>query len=301
MKIKTWIDNNLPKDLSGKSFLITGSNSGIGYELAKIVASLNGRLYLAVRNLSKGEEAKKELLKINPNAKIDVLELNLADFASIDKFSHYIITNKIDIDYFYNNAGVYRLPYSLTKQCIETQLGTNYIGTLLLMDNLVDYLLSLPHKVKITFVNSVVTYYYKYNIDHFFPTEKDKPIKTYANTKTMTTHMFYYFYKKYEGTNLSFYLAHPGSTFTPLIAKGYQNQSIRYLGRRFMKTFFHLPPKACLVYASVIKDIPNGSYIVPRGLLEMTGFPKLKKIKEKQIKDYEKTVDIGEETISIHR
>ena len=298
MTVKGWIDKHLPNSLEGDTFVITGGNSGIGFELAKIVASLNGKLILACRDIKKGEAAKQELLKINPKANIAVLELDLADFSSINRFSRYIITHKIDIDYLFNNAGVYRLPYSLTKQGIETQIGTNYIGNLLLMNNLMDYLLKLPHQVKVTFVNSVTTYYYKFNQDHFFPTPKDKPIHTYANSKSMVTHLFYYLYKKYENTNVNFYLAHPGSTYTPLIAKGYKNHAIRLLGRKFMKIFFHLPNKACLVYAMVIRNIPNGSYIVPRGLLEMSGFPKLGKIKNKYLKDYQRTIDIGNEEIS---
>ena len=301
MKVNKWIDKYLPSDLSGHTFLITGGNSGIGFELAKIIASKNGNLILAIRNMKKGEEAKKVLLEINSNANITLLELDLSDFDSIERFTNYIIKNNIDIDYLFNNAGVYRLPYSLTKQGIEIQTGTNYIGTLMLMNNLITYLTSLPHHVKVTFVNSVTTYYYRLDHNHFFPTEKDNPIHTYANTKTMTTHMFYYFLKKYENTNVSFYLAHPGSTYTPLIAKGYQNQAIRLLGRKFMKIFFHLPNKACLVYAMVLRDIPNGSYIGPRGPLQMSGYPKLLKFKNKYIKNYEKTIEIGLETISTHR
>ena len=301
MRVNKWIEKYLPSDLSGDTFLITGGNSGIGFELAKIIASLHGKLILTVRNMEKGEQAKQELLKLNPNANITLLKLDLADFDSINQFTDYIIKNNIDIDYLFNNAGVYRLPYSLTKQEIEIQTGTNYIGTLLLMNNLIGYLRKLPHHVKVTFVNSVTTYYYKLDFNHFWPDEKDKPIHTYANTKTMTTHMFYYFYKKYENTNVSFYLAHPGSTYTPLIAKGYQNQTIRLLGRKFMKVFFHLPNKACLVYANSIRDIPNGSYTGPRGPLQMSGFPKIYKLKNKQIKNYEKTIELGNEAIATHR
>ena len=51
MRVKKWIDKYLPSDLSGDTFLITGGNSGIGFELAKIIASLNGKLILAVRNM----------------------------------------------------------------------------------------------------------------------------------------------------------------------------------------------------------------------------------------------------------
>ena len=301
MKINNWIKKNLPSDLKNKTVLITGANSGIGFELAKIVTKLHANVILAVRNLSRGEQAREELLKIDENANVSVLELDLADFDSINKFTNHIIKNNIDIDFLYNNAGVYRLPYSLTKQGIEIQTGTNYIGNLLLMNNLIDYLTSLPHEVKVCFVNSVTTYYHKFSHDHFFPTEKDKPIHTYANSKTMTTHMFYYFYKKYENSNVHFYLAHPGSTYTPLIAKGYKNHAVKLLGRRFMKIFFHKPDKACLVYATILSDIPNGSYIAPRGPFELSGYPKLIKLKEKQIKDYQKTIDIGLETISTHR
>ena len=301
MKVKSWIKKYLPSDLTNKTFLITGGNSGIGFELAKIIASLNGKLILTVRNMARGEEAKKALKEINRKADITLLELDLADFNSIHSFTNHIIRNNVDIDYLFNNAGVYRLPYSLTKQGIEIQTGTNYIGTLLLMNNLIDYLKQLSHEVKVCFVNSVTTYYYKYDPEHFFPSEKDKPIHTYANSKSMTTHMFYYFFKKYENTNLKFYLAHPGSTYTPLIAKGYKNHAIKLLGRRFMKIFFHKPEKACLVYASVIRDIPNGSYIGPRGPLEMSGFPKLLKIKNKYIKDYQRTIDLGNETIISHQ
>ena len=99
MNVNKWIDRYLPSDLSDHTFLITGGNSGIGFELAKIIASKNGKLILAIRNISKGEEAKKQLLKINDKIDIQLLELDLADFDSIDRFTDYIIKNNIDIDY----------------------------------------------------------------------------------------------------------------------------------------------------------------------------------------------------------
>ena len=300
MKIEKWLGKNLASSYKGKTFLITGGNSGIGYEFAKLLTRFDANVIITVRNDKRGEEAKNSILKEYPSASIRVMHLDLADFSSINEFSDTIKKEKIDIDYFFNNAGVYRLPYSLTPQGLEVQTGTNFVGTLLLMNNLIDYFLSLKHEVKICFTGSVTSYYYKLSYNHFYPDENDKPIHTYANTKTMTIHMYHYFLEKYQDTNLEFYLAHPGSTYTPLIAKGYKNQAIRLLGRRFMKIFFHMPNKACLTYAYVLKDIPNGSFIVPRGIGELSGYPKLARLKKKYLYDYLKTIDIGNKLIEEH-
>ena len=103
--------------------------------------------------------------------------------------------------------------------------------------------------------------------------------KAYCNSKLMVNHICLFYQRKYP--NNSFNISHPGSTYTPLINKGYKSKFIRKLGARFMKIFFHSPIKACLSAIYCLNDSINNAYVGPRGLFGLSGYPKIKYEKEK--------------------
>ena len=295
-KLQKWLDKNSKRDYSNKTVVITGGNSGIGFYLASILAMKHANIILPVRNKSRGEEAKRLILESYPDAKITLMDLDLSSFKSIEKFVNDIINNNIDIDIFVNNAGVFHMPKSQTKDGLELTIGTNFIGVKYLNDLLKDYLLSLKHQVEVIFTTSVASYRGRINYDDFMLDKKYNKFRSYCNSKLCVTHYFIEYIKEVENTNIKTYLTHPGTTYTPLIKKAYPGifGSIAKVGMRIL---FHLPNKACLGMVLALEKQKDHAYYAPRGLLEVSGYPKEVKIRKRLYKNQDKTIKISTEII----
>ena len=115
----TWTSDSIPSQ-TGRTFVITGGNSGIGLEAAKVLAAKEARVVLAVRNTEKGEAAARSI-----GASAEVRALDLADLGSIRAFAEDW-TDPIDV--LIDNAGVMAVPLSRTADGFELQFGTNHLG-----------------------------------------------------------------------------------------------------------------------------------------------------------------------------
>ncbi len=111
------------RDISHLTFVITGANSGIGYESALFFASKKARVFLCARNHQKGQIAQDAILAVYPQAKIDLVSLDLADFSSIKTAAQTILNKTQRIDVLLNNAGIMAVPYQKTSDGFEAQMG----------------------------------------------------------------------------------------------------------------------------------------------------------------------------------
>lgn len=287
---KKWVESNFNTNLLNKNIIITGANSGIGFEVSYLCASLNANVFMAVRNKSKGEAAKEKILKDFPNANITLLTLDVSSIESIKEFVGYLKDNNIDVDVFYNNAGILKAS-GVSKDNIELVMATNYIGTYLLNELLFDYFLTLNHKVKVIFTNSIAMYLAKIDYNDFFNQRKYKSFKAYCNSKLALTHYFINYSRKCDRVNIDAVLVHPGITYTPLISKSF-NKVIGKLADMFMDLIFHKVDIAALSTMYLLNDdISNGTYVGPRGIFGMSGLPKKKKLIKKIYNNYNKTID----------
>lgn len=294
-KTKKWIDTFFKKDVKEKNVFITGGNSGVGLETAKDYLYLGANVYLLVRNIEKGLLAKNDLLKQFPNSHIEIIELDLADFASIRKCVDYIVNNNIDVDVFINNAGVFHLPKSKTKDDIEIIMGTNTVGTFYLNELLKPYLKRFNHRVDLILTSSLVSRFAKLDYNDFYMDKRYGKIKIYNRSKLAVNEIYLYYLDEYKDSNVLVHLTHPGITNTPIIHKAYKVSIFNKLGHLFIGTFFHSPSKASLGNVYVLnKDEPTLEG--PRGLFQMSGYPKV--VKYKFIKDYKPTIEIIKNTIN---
>lgn len=116
------------RSVSGKRVIITGANSGIGFETAKSLADKSAHVILAVRNEEKGTQAIADLKKHNPDANVQLIRLDLADLTAIKAFVETYSNQFDSLDLLINNAGVMMPPYSKTKDGFEMQFGSNHLG-----------------------------------------------------------------------------------------------------------------------------------------------------------------------------
>ncbi|MGW5875301.1 oxidoreductase [Nocardiopsis terrae] len=125
-------ENNVSlPDLTGRTAVVTGANSGLGLETAKVLAGRGARVVLAVRDTGKGEEAARQI-----RGETEVRRLDLADLASVREFADGW---KGDLHLLINNAGLMAIPESRTRDGFETQFGVNHLGHFALTNLLLEH------------------------------------------------------------------------------------------------------------------------------------------------------------------
>ncbi len=136
----TWGTDDMG-DLTGRVTLVTGANSGIGYETAKALADHGAHVILACRDQEKARRARDKLESELDRSSLELLELDLADLVSVRRAAATVLSAHARLDVLVNNAGVMGTPYRLTPDGFELQMGTNHFGhfalTGLLLDRIV--------------------------------------------------------------------------------------------------------------------------------------------------------------------
>ena len=122
-----WTQNDIP-DQAGKLVIVTGGNSGIGYEAGLALAGRNAQVILAVRDVKKGEEAAQKIRLLHPQAQVTVMPLDLSDLKSVRSFVQVFLAEHNRLNVLINNAGVMALPARKTADGFEMQFGTNHLG-----------------------------------------------------------------------------------------------------------------------------------------------------------------------------
>ena len=292
-KIIKWINKNIKTDLSDRVIFISGGNSGIGFEATRICLYLDMKVIWGCRNLSKAELAKREIIKEYPNKELDIVKFDLAELSSLKDAKDYLCINYPHINYLFNNAGVYHLDKGHTKDGFDLTIGTNAIGTYVFTR----YLLDIYKEIKVIFTSSLMANFAHIDCLDYQMENSYNKTKAYCNSKLMVDQIFLYLSKQY--TNNCFDVSHPGSTYTPLINKGYKNKIIQKIGRPFMKIFFHGPCKASLSAIYCLNDNVKNSYVGPRGLFGLSGYPKIKHLPKKAYIGYNNTVEYINKLINL--
>ena len=127
MPSRSWSEADIP-DLSGRVAVVTGANSGIGFETARALAARGARVVLACRDPNKGHEAELRVRAALPEARVRFLRLDLGSLASVEGFCRELAGAERKLDLLCNNAGVMMTPLSRTADGFELQLGTNHLG-----------------------------------------------------------------------------------------------------------------------------------------------------------------------------
>jgi NAD(P)-dependent dehydrogenase (short-subunit alcohol dehydrogenase family) len=148
-----WTTADIP-DQTGRVAIVTGANTGLGYETAAALAAKGAHVVLAVRNLDKGKDAVALISKRGPSADVALQELDLTSLDSIRAAAEQLRSDHDRIDLLINNAGVMYTPKSTTKDGFELQFGTNHLGHFAFTGLLLDRLLPVAGS-RIVTVSSV--------------------------------------------------------------------------------------------------------------------------------------------------
>jgi NAD(P)-dependent dehydrogenase (short-subunit alcohol dehydrogenase family) len=266
-------------DLTGRTAVVTGANSGTGKEAAARLAGAGARVVLAVRTPEKGDAAREEIGERAPGAELEVRRLDLADLASVREFADGLLTDGRPLDLLLNNAGVMAVPdQHLTVDGFELQMASNALGPFALTARLLPLLLAASG-ARVTTMSSGAAYLGRIDPAHLAVPRRYSPTRAYGASKLadllITRHLARL--AEERGWDLRSTGAHPGYTRTNLQASG------PTLGR---STARRLPPPALerllpsqevdtgaepLLVAATDAGAENGSYWGPSGRFGLTG------------------------------
>jgi NAD(P)-dependent dehydrogenase (short-subunit alcohol dehydrogenase family) len=275
---KRWTSDDMP-DLSGKTIVVTGANSGIGYEAALEFARKRAKVILACRDLGKARTAAASITASSPGADVEVMALDLSNLASIRGFSDAFHTQHRTLHVLCNNAGVMAIPYRLTTDGFEMQFGTNHLGHFALTGLLLDMILATDG-ARVVNVASGAHRMGKMRFDDLQWKQGYRKWMAYGQSKLANLLFTFELQRKADAAGKKFLsvACHPGYAATNLQAVGPKMsgssmmESLTELGNRLLAqsaAMGALPTE----YAATSPAVGGGDYIGPDGMAEMWGYP----------------------------
>jgi len=271
-----WTPNIIP-DLSGKIIIITGANSGIGFEATREIVRKSAEVIVASRDAFKAEAAILKIKDEIPDAKLKFMELNLANLDSVRKFAEEFKSKYTRLDILLNNAGIMMVPYGKTIDGFENTVGTNHLGHFLLTGLLLDRL-STTQGARVVNVSSNAHYGGDMDFDNLlFENELDyTPMKAYSRSKLANLLFTYELQRRFEskGMDVIALAAHPGISATNLANHLFFNR-ITWLIQPLMKIVFQSSAMGALpsLRAAIDPEARGGFYYGPDGKGEKSGYP----------------------------
>lgn len=278
MSDKNWTFENIP-DLSGKVIIVTGGNSGLGYESVKAFAKNGAEVILASRSPEKAEEAKNEISRENPKGKIQVMFLDLADLETVRRFAEEFTKRYKRLDVLLNNAGIMMSPYFKTIDGFEGQLGINHLGHFALTGLLFDLLDKTPGS-RVVNVSSAAHRQGTMDFSNlmFNDGQGYSSMKAYGRSKLSNLLFTYELQRKLEaaGKGTIAVAAHPGIAMTNLGRYMEKKIIVKILYPLFKwmaqdQSMGALPQ----IRAAVDPTVKGGQYYGPGGKKERKGYPEV--------------------------
>jgi len=283
METENWTADSIPSQ-QGKIILVTGANSGLGFEASRVLSSKGACVVMTVRNLESGKAAAEKIKGEYPDAKLDIMGLDLSDFKSIRHFSDEFHSRYSQLHVLINNAGVMApQKRELTKQYFEIQFGVNHLGHFLLTGLLLDLLKKTPHS-RIAVQSSLVHKREQYKADiHFDDLNWEKSYNkdhAYGQSKLANLLFTYELDRRLKAHSIPIIVAaaHPGYTKTNL-QKNYGffvSVILNNLVAQNVKVGT-LP----ILRAATDESLKGAEYFGPTKMGEMRGYPELVKSSDK--------------------
>ena len=275
MTRSSWTAADMP-DLSGRTAIVTGANTGLGLQTAASLADHGARVILAVRNTDKGAAAASEIRSDRPDADVAVQALDLSDLASVRAAADALLADERGIDLLINNAGVMYTPKSTTADGFELQMGTNHLGHFALTGLLLPRLLDTPNSRIVTVSSVGHKIRSKIDVDTLAGTGHYDRVAAYGRSKLANLLFTYELQRRLAaaGATTAALAAHPGLSDTELIRNSPKFlQWSEFLFRPIMQSAERgaLPT----LRAATDPTARGGQYYGPDGIGEARGNPEI--------------------------
>ena len=269
-----WTTADIP-DQTGRVAVVTGANTGLGFETADALAKHGAHVVLAVRNLDKGKEAVTRITGANPGADVALQELDLGSLESVRSAATELRSKYDHIDLLINNAGLMYPPNGTTTDGFELQFGTNHLGHFALTGLLVDRLLpaagsrivtvsSIGHRINAAIHFDDLNWERSYHrVAAYGQSKLANLLFTYELQRRLASH----------GTTVAT-AAHPGGSDTDLMR---HLPSALQFALPALRPLFQSAAMGALptLRAATDPDALGGQYYGPGGLGGLRGYPKV--------------------------
>ena len=271
----TWTEKDVP-DQSGRVAIVTGSNTGLGFDNARVLAARGAQVVLAVRDTAKGDAAADRIRELTPGAAVVVHKLDLGSLASVRTAGAELAAAYPRIDLLINNAGVMYPPKQTTADGFELQFGTNHLGHFALTGLLLNNLLSVDGS-RVVVVSSIA-----HNIrakidfaDLQWDTRRYDRVASYGQSKLANLMFAYDLQRRLAAAKAKTIAvaAHPGVAATELVrhVPGAGLPGVNWLSGRLLNTS-ELGALATL-RAATDPAVQGGQYYGPDGFKGLRGYP----------------------------
>jgi NAD(P)-dependent dehydrogenase (short-subunit alcohol dehydrogenase family) len=271
--LSDWTTANIP-DQTGRTAVITGANTGLGYETAAALAAKGAHVVLAVRNLDKGKDAAHRIEQATPGAQVALQELDLTSLAFVRAAADELRSKHDTIDLLINNAGVMVTPKATTTDGFELQFGTNHLGHFALTGLLLDRLLPVPGSRVVTVSSSGHRFSRGIRFDDLQWEREYSRMGAYGQSKLANLLFTYELQRRLTGTSTIAVAAHPGASQSELG----RNASLPI--RLAFLPFVPVQQSADMgalptLRAATDPSVLGGQYYGPGGFGEFRGHPKV--------------------------
>ncbi|GAA3023828.1 oxidoreductase [Actinokineospora globicatena] len=265
-----WTAADIPA-LDGRTFIVTGGNSGLGFETCRALAAKGAQVVLAARDPEKGAEAVERIRAEHPDATVETRVLDLADLDSVEVFAAGIR----EVDVLVNNAGVMMPPRTTSAQGYELQFAVNHLGHFALTARLLD-VLSQGADPRVVTVTSFLHRRGRIHFDDLHGEHKYSRTGYYSQSKLANVVFGLELHRRLRqnGVPITSALAHPGYAATNLQSAGPTG-----IMKLAMKVSNRLAAQDAemgalpQLYAAVSQDVDGGQLIGPDGRKEQKGYP----------------------------
>ena len=265
-----WTSDDVPGQ-QGRLAVVTGANTGLGFETARVLAARGASVVLAVRDTEKGKRAAARIAAAAPGADVMVQPLDLTSLDSIRAAAGELRAQHPGIDLLINNAGVMLTPRQATGDGFELQFGTNHLGHFALTGLLLEQMLPVPGSRVVTLSSLAHRIRARIHFDDLQSERSYSRLAAYSQSKLANLMFTYELQRRLSaaGTTIAV-AAHPGLAATELS---------RYTPAIVAFSYARVSQKAAMgalptLRAATDPGVAGGQYYGPGGFLGTRGYPK---------------------------
>jgi NAD(P)-dependent dehydrogenase (short-subunit alcohol dehydrogenase family) len=279
-----WTAASMP-ELSDRVVVVTGANSGLGFEATRAFAGAGATVVMACRSVDRGADARREVLDERPDASLAVEELDLAALDSVRSFADRFEAEYDDLHLLCNNAGVMAIPRRETADGFETQFGVNHLGHFALTGLLLPRLVETDGEARVVTQSSGLHERGEMDFEDLHGERSYDKWDAYGRSKLANVLFAYELDRRLEAAgvdDVASVACHPGYAATNLQYRGPEAEGsrVRKATMRVANAVFAQSAERGalpMLYAATAPGIEGGEYVGPGGLFDMRGYPELQR------------------------